>query len=90
MLGLPVNTRAPPRSSRRALSSSAGSTSSWTRTSSRRYLVLVLFCVAGALVVFLNARSAKRARPGRRSLSRPRTSPGSVLSSSSGPTRIQN
>ena len=89
MLGLPVNTRAPPRSSRRALSSSAGSTSSWTRTG-RRYLVLVLFCVAGALVVFLNARSAKRARPGRRSLSRPRTSPGSVLSSSSGPTRIQS
>ena len=87
MLGLPVNTRAPPRSTRRALSSSAGSTSSWT---SRRYLVLVLFCMAGALVVFLNAQSAKSARLGRRSLSRPRTSSGSVLSSSSGSTRIQN
>ncbi|KWU45533.1 hypothetical protein RHOSPDRAFT_25125 [Rhodotorula sp. JG-1b] len=73
MLGLPVNTRAPPRSTRRALSSSAGSTSSWT---SRRYLVLVLFCMAGALVVFLNAQSAKSARLGRRSLSRPRTSSG--------------
>jgi hypothetical protein len=93
MLGLPVNTRAPPRSTRRALSSAAGTTSSsWTasRSSGRRYFVLVLLCVAGALVVSLNARSAKRARLERRSLSRPRTSSGSVLFPSSlGPTRIQ-
>ncbi|TKA54513.1 hypothetical protein B0A53_03206 [Rhodotorula sp. CCFEE 5036] len=81
MLGLPVNTRAPPRSTRRALSSAAGTTSSsWTasRSSGRRYFVLVLLCVAGALVVSLNARSAKRARLERRSLSRPRTSSGSL------------
>lgn len=92
MLGLPVNTRAPPRSTRRALSFANTTSSSWTasRSSGRRYFVLVLLCVAGALVISLNARSAKRARLERRSLSRPRTSSGSVLfPSSSGPTRIQ-